>query len=106
MISCTCMIQEDQKAAGLREELGEMLDGYARQTFGQSMATTWVLVPAGNGFTAGRASTSSIVSVTSSEPLEQDRRAGLLKTLCDRWMATTGCSLDEIVAVLSDPRSA
>lgn len=106
MIRCTCMIQEGQTAAGVRAELGEMLDGFARQTFGQPMSTTWVLVPPGNGFTAARASTSSIVSVTAAEPLEQEKRAGLLETLCERWMALTGCSLDEIVAVLNDPRPA
>lgn len=106
MISCTCMIQEGQTAAGLRAELSDMLDRFGRQTFGQPVETSWVLVPPGNGFTAGQPSTSSIVSVSAPEPLEQDRRAGLLNTLCERWMEMTGCSLDEIVAVLSDPRTA
>ena len=103
MINCTCLVQADQQPARREGTLTAALDAFSERAFGAPASINWVTVPAGNGFTAGEPSTSSIVSMTAPEPLDQTIRASLLGELCDLWMAETGCSINEIVAVISDP---
>ena len=104
MIRCMCLVQEGQGPDLQRTSLHELLETFAERAFGQPADVHWVAVPAGGGFTDARPSTSSVVSITSAEPVAQDTRTALLKTLCDGWMEETGCSLNEIVAVINDPQ--
>ena len=105
MIPCTCMVQAGQVADLSGAALQDRLQAFSQSAFGAPMKIRWVTIAQGNGFTAGVPSTSSIVSIEANAPLDQGRRETLMKEICDLWMATTECSLDEIVAVLTDPRS-
>lgn len=104
MIACTCMVQEGQVPDASADALRARLDAFSRQAFGAPMQIRWVRITPGNGFTAGVPSTSSIVSIEANAALDQTRREALMKDVCDLWMDETTCSLDEIVAVLTDPR--
>ena len=104
MVQCTCMVQEGQIADRNEAELREALKDFADRAFGVAVSIRWVAIPAGSGFTAAQPSTSSVVGMTAPQPLDQSHRVALLKELCDIWMDGTGCSLDEIVASISDPR--
>lgn len=103
MVSCMCVIQEGQAPDRGREALATALDGYVQERLGASPTVTWVPVARGNGFTAGKPSTSSVVVLTSNEALPQTRRETLLRELVDLWTTETGCSVDEVVAVVADP---
>ena len=105
MTRCVCMVQEGQTPHEKRGDLERSLRHYTESAFGSAADIGWITVPAGSGFTAAKPSTSSIVSVTAPQPLDQAQRAALLSQLCDLWMEQTGCSLDEIVAVVNDPPS-
>ena len=103
MINCMCVIQEGQGPDQKRGELATLLDGYAREHLGDSLQVNWLPVPAGCGFTAGKPSHSSVVSMTANEKLGQVQREQLLRELVRLWTEHTGCSIDEIVAVIADP---
>ncbi|MDW3099690.1 MAG: hypothetical protein R8J41_16455 [Alphaproteobacteria bacterium] len=105
MIPCVCFIQEGQIADHVQATLKAKLDAFAQDTFNQPAQQTWITVGKGDGFTEAKPSTSSIVSVHANSPLDQDKRAELLKDLCDMWVAETGCSLNEIVATINDPQA-
>ena len=103
MIPCRCLVQAGQIPDSRQMALESLLNDFSERVFGQSANISWVPIAAGSGFTASKPSTSSVVAITAPEPLEQSRRASLLSEICDLWMAETGCSLNEIVAVISDP---
>ena len=105
MINCTCLVQVGQHPDRCESNLTAALGGFTERAFGAPASISWITVPAGGGFTAGKPSTSSIVSMSAPEPLDQSHRAALLGELCELWMNETGCSINEIVAVISDPRS-
>ena len=104
MIACTCMVQEGQAPDAAADALRVRLDAFSRRAFGAPMEIRWLRITPGNGFTAGAPSTSSIVSIEANAALDQTQREALMKDVCDLWMDETDCSLDEIVAVLTDPR--
>ena len=103
MIRCTCMVQADQVPDQKQSELKAALNAFAERAFSQEATINWIRVPAMAGYTAGALSTSSIVTMTAPEALSQERRVSLLQEICDVWMEGTGCSLNEIVATVSDP---
>lgn len=100
---CLCVIQEGQAADRKRLELERSLDGYAREQLHDSMTVTWLPVAEGSGFTAGAPSTSSIVSLAANERLDQPHRESVLRGIVSLWTDATGCSIDEVVAVVADP---
>ncbi len=104
MIRCMCLVQAGQAPEAKKVPLQHLLNGFSERTFGQGADIHWVSVPERSGFTAAKPSTSSIVSMSAAEPVEQETRAALLTELCDIWMRETGCSLNEIVAVINDPK--
>ncbi len=104
MTRCMCLVQAGQTPDTRQAELETVLIQFAEQAFDKPAEINWISIAEGNGFTAAAPSTSSIVSMTANQPLTQDRRHALLSDLCDRWMDVTGCSLNEIVAVISDPQ--
>ena len=103
MISCTCIVQEGQTPDRHEKVLREKLSTFVRASFAEDSQFNWVRVPAGNGFTAGNPSTSSIVSMAASSPLVREDREKYLRELVTLWTSTNHCSADEIVAVLADP---
>lgn len=105
MIRCVCLVQGGQIADAQQLKLTATLQALCKRAFGQSLEVNWIAIAPGNGFTGGKPSTSSIVSVAAPEPLEQGRRASILAEICDLWMQETACSMNEIMAVVSDPRS-
>ncbi|MEM9621162.1 MAG: hypothetical protein AAF993_05905 [Pseudomonadota bacterium] len=103
MINCMCVIQAGQAPDQQRAALATALNRFAGEFLHEQLTVNWVPVPAGNGFTAGEPSTSSVVSLTAPEALSQTRRETLLRELVSLWTRQTGCSVDEIVAVIADP---
>ena len=103
MINCLCVIQEGQSADQKRHELASALDAFGRAQLADSVQVSWLPVARGSGFTAGKPSTASVVSLSANEPLAQERREQLLRALVTLWTEQTGCSVDEVVAVLADP---
>lgn len=105
MTVCNCVVQEGQISPETETRLRTSLDGFARAIFGSPAQFTWTVVPKGSGFTAGEPSTSSVVAMRADAPLDQSRRVALLRELCQLWMRETGCSIDEVVGVISNPQT-
>ncbi len=103
MINCMCVIQEGQAADQARAVLANKLSAFAQENLGEALQINWAPVAPGNGFTAGQPSTSSVVALTANQPVDQARREQLLRELVSMWSDETGCSVDEVVAVVSDP---
>jgi len=103
MIHSTCLVQAGQISGETEAALRNQLAEFAQRAFAAPAQINWIVVPVGSGFTAGKPSTSSVVSMRSTAPLEQTTREALLRELSDVWMAETNCSHDELVAVISDP---
>ena len=81
MISCTCVVQAGQSPDRGKEKLQQSLDDFAHSSFGQRARISWIPVAPGNGYTAGGPSTSSVISISSNEPLRPERREELLREL-------------------------
>ncbi len=103
MVNCMCVVQEGQSPDQNKQEIQRVVDGFVTRSFGEAANFAWIPVAPGNGFTAGRPSTSSVVAITANESLTAERREALLRELVALWTENTGCSEDEIVAVVSDP---
>ncbi len=103
MINCSCLVQEGQAPDLHKEEIQGSIRRFIAESFGEDVQITWGAVGSGDGFTAGEASTSSVVSIAAQEPLDQRRRESLLRQFVDLWISKTGNSIDEIVVVIADP---
>ncbi len=103
MINCTCVVQEGQSPDQNRGHIEDVLNSFASDSFRETTRIAWLQVAPGNGFTAGKPSTSSVVSMTANEPLSPERRETLLRKLVSLWTESTGSTVDEIVAVIADP---
>lgn len=103
MIPIICLVQEGQIAAPLSEDLKSSMQQVAADSFGATPDVAWVEVKEGNGFTEAMPSTTSIVSMQATRALQQDERIAVMEAICDAWMSRTGCSINEIVAAVSDP---
>lgn len=106
MIRTTCLVAAEQTSEATEAALRSQLAAFTQRAFGAPPQINWIIVPAGSGFTAGKPSTASVVSIRATEPLEQTTREALLRELSNFWMAETQCSHDELVAVISDPATA
>ena len=104
MIRCVCLVQGGQKPEQLEATLKSALEAFCARSFGEIPEVNWISIAPGSGFTAAKPSTSSIVSITAPHAVTQERRADLLGEICDLWMHETQCSMNEIMAVISDPR--
>lgn len=100
-----CIIQEgqapDQKVAALEAGLKQL----GQQFFGDEpdeVTVRWTRHPAGWAFTAGKPSTSSIVVRSVPIGYDDGKREQFLRAVCDLWVETTGCTVDEIVATAFD----
>ena len=103
MINCTCIVQAGQSPDQNKEKLQSVLTNFTSTSLGEDAQITWIPVAPGNGFTEAKPSTSSVVSITANRALSATERESLLHALVDLWTSETGCSIDEIVAVIADP---
>lgn len=103
MIPILCLVQEDQITPSVCQELKDNLNSLVTSLLNNEADITWIEVSKGNGFTARKPSRSSIVSLSANRPLSDDERLAAMKTICDLWTDKTGCTMNEIVAAVSDP---
>ncbi len=100
-----CIIQEGQAADRERGALEAGLKRLAREFFGDDPAEVgirWTRQPRGWAWTAGEPSTSSIVVRSVPVGYDDVQREAFLRAVCDLWVETTGCSVNEIVATAFD----
>ena len=90
MINALCVIQEGQGPDQQRDQLASVLSQFTEEHLGDSMNVNWLPVAAGSGFTAGKPSSSSVLSLTANEPLTQQRREQILRDLVSLWTQQTG----------------
>ena len=105
MAHYACMIQDGQEPHRQRAALEAGLATLAQRTFGEApeeVEITWTVLPKGWAFTAGEPSTSSICVRSVPVGYPDDQREALLRAICDLWVETTGCSIEEIVATAFD----
>ncbi|MEM1191230.1 MAG: hypothetical protein AAGI72_22055 [Pseudomonadota bacterium] len=100
MIRCLCFIQEGQVEAGVEARLAAGIGRIVRESeLGAEPAIAWVVVPRGNGWTAGEPSSSAVVTLTT--PLiDQALRIRMLTALCDLWVEQTGCEVNDVLATV------
>ena len=103
MIRCTCIVQEGQPADQNKTRLETALNQFTNTSFDEAADIAWIPVATGNGYTERMPSTSSVISIAAKQPLDSERRESLLRQLVALWTNETGCSVDEVVAVIPDP---
>jgi len=105
MAHYACMIQEGQEAERRKDALADGLREIAQRTFGEhpdEVEIQWDSLPKGFAWTGGEPSTSSIVVRSVPVGFDNDEREVLLRSMCDLWIETTGCTINEIVATAFD----
>jgi hypothetical protein len=106
MTICICLIQEGQISDSVRTKLERGISAVS-QTYNISNEVNfaWVAIPKGDGWTAGKPSTSSVVTLHA-PPLEQATREKILSELCEVWTRESGCHINEIVFSVMSPTAA
>ncbi|MEL6949998.1 MAG: hypothetical protein AAGM16_07710 [Pseudomonadota bacterium] len=100
MVQCVCFLQEGQIPDDVVGRLRAGITDLVRSAqLADAVEFAVIVVPEGQGWTAGAPSTTSVVSVTA-PPIPQERRVPLLHALCDLWMSHTGCKAEEILATI------
>lgn len=100
MVSGVCFLQEGQIPGDVVTQLADGIRQIAEtKHLGETVDLTWIVIPEGQGWTAGEPSTTSIVSLTA-PPMDQDHREAVLHAICELWMARTGCTAGEILATV------
>lgn len=105
MIPIMCLVQQGGIEPSVSGVLKTDLMELAQRAFDEESEIAWIEVGKGNGFTEAKPSTSSLVSIQANRPLPQGERIAIMKNICDFWMQRTSCSINEIVAAVSDPVS-
>ncbi len=103
MTTCRCLVQEGQISPKQRSDLEFKLRAFSVAKLGSPAEIRWGEIASGSGYTANEPSTTSVVSLTGNTALEQAIRVELLHELVDLWTKGSGCSVDEITAVIGDP---
>ncbi|MEM1439311.1 MAG: hypothetical protein AAF545_12595 [Pseudomonadota bacterium] len=100
MVQCVCFLQEgqipDAVVATLRVGIAELV---RTERLADDVEFAVIVVPEGQGWTAGAPSTTSVVSLTA-PPMPQARRVILLHAICDLWISQTGCEAEDILATI------
>lgn len=101
MAKCICMFQEGQISENVIVALETGLKNIVvANGISDSPVVNWIEIPCGEGWTAGAPSTSSVVALFCQD-IEQSQRLKMLNSICDLWTAETGCSINEIIAMVS-----
>ncbi len=103
MIACNCVVQAGQIPAETEAALRANISAFTERQFGAPAEISWLAIPERSGFTASQPSTSAIVSMRAPNPVAKADRESMLRELCGIWTEETGCTLNEIVGVISDP---
>lgn len=106
---CLSLVQQDQIAPAVRQQLEVEIGRIAREALGghaTQIRFVWIDVARGFGYTAGKPSTSSVVGLTVPNGTDDGLRERLLRSVCEAWSRTVGCTLDEIVVNASDESAA
>ncbi|NIB43533.1 hypothetical protein HBA55_28250 [Pseudomaricurvus alkylphenolicus] len=100
MTYCICLLQEGQIPEHQVADLGNGIhDIAAKHSLGTEPNISWIIVPKGQGWTAGQPSTSSVVTMMTSS-MEQSQRVKILNDICNLWTERTGCHINEIIATV------
>ena len=100
-----CMIQTGQEPDRQKSTLTARLTELGEKTFGDDpdeVEIKWIHLEKGYAWTAGEPSTSSIVVRSVPVGFPNDERETFLRAVCDLWVETTGCSINEIVVTALD----
>ena len=104
-VSFNCTMQEGQIGEELRAELVVALQQITQDVLGESPAdvpVTFSDIPTGFGFRGGEPSTTSLVRGSIVGGVTQEVREDFMRRICDRWMAISGCTVDELVVSARD----
>ncbi|MEM1153233.1 MAG: hypothetical protein AAGI44_03775 [Pseudomonadota bacterium] len=97
MTTCTCFIQEGLIPGSTEQRLaGGIREIVKRNSIDEDVQMTWITIPEGYGWTAGKPSTSSVVSLMTRD-LKQSLRIQVMRSLCDLWIEHTRCDINEII---------
>lgn len=100
MVQCVCFLQEGQIPDHVVDRLRAGITDLVRSAqLAGAVEFAVIVVPEGQGWTAGAPSKTSVVSLTA-PPMPQERRVPLLHALCELWMSHTGCNAEEILATI------
>ncbi len=105
MTHYACIVQEGQAADRKQDALEAGLRQLGQRFFGDDpagVAIRWTRQAPGWAWTAGEPSTSSIVVRSVPLGFDDTHREAYLRAVCDLWVETTGCSIDEVVATAFD----
>lgn len=103
MTTCRCLVQEGQISPEQRANLEAKLRDFSATKLGSPAEVSWREIARGSGYTATKPSTTSVVVLTADAALDQPARVELLHELVGFWTNGSGCSVDEITAVIGDP---
>ncbi len=103
MITCNCIVQAGQVSAEAETALRSRINDFAQRHFGEAAEIGWLAVPERSGFTAGKPSTSAVISMRPNKEVSQEDRADMLHELCSIWTEETKTTLHEIVGVIPNP---
>lgn len=108
LLLSTCMVQEGQIPDEQKATLEGALKTAIRDHVGAEakLAVAWMTVPPGSGYSAGKASTSSLVQLSVPDGFPQGSRAALMHDVNDRWCAITGQSKYDVVLSVPDRKAA
>ena len=104
-VSFICTMQEGQIGEQLRAELAAALQQITQDVLGETpedVPVSFSDIPSGFGFRGGEPSTTSLVRGSIVGGVTQDVREDLMRRICDRWMAISGCTVDELVVSARD----
>ena len=105
MARYACIVQQGQEPERQKDILAEGLKKLGQRMFGDDPEETeiqWITYGEGYAWTAGEPSTSSIVVRSVPVGLADDKREQFMRSVCDLWVAETGCSVNEIIASAFD----
>ena len=102
MTTCRCLVQQGQISPDQRADLETKLRDFSMK-LGSQAEVRWGEIARNSGYTASKPSTTSVVVLTADTALDQPVRVALLHELVDFWTKGSGCSVDEITAVIGDP---
>lgn len=102
MADITCLYQAEQLTKPQLANLADMLGKISENHLATESNIVWLPIAKGSGFTAGKSSSSSLVSIAVPDGYAATSREKLLGDICAGWQEITGCSVNEIVASAID----
>lgn len=76
---------------GIRRAYRDALGGRPR------VRVLWIDMPPGSAFVAGKPSTLSSLLASVPESITEPTRQALMRGICETWMQTTGCPVDDVM---------